>query len=156
ERFVGRYVIGAPRFSNQASTIHVYSHGASAMSNQFLHSRTQIILFTPADPTATPTTNDPVAGQVVGLVSAFPLSFLNSSSYLMLNVTTVPGTLSNDPSALDHGLPSHLAITPDPVSGGVYAGPQFTSTPPVQTNAATGQPFSLIPGTGGAVDFLNG
>jgi hypothetical protein len=156
ERFVGRYVIGPPRFSNQASTIHIHSNGASAMSNQFLHSRTQIILFTPAVPTAKPTTNDPVAGQVIGLVTAFPLSFLNSSSYLMMNVTNVPGVASNDPAALDHGLPSHLAITPDPVSGGVYAGPQFTSTPAVQTNAATGQPFALIPGTGGAIDFLNG
>jgi hypothetical protein len=156
ERFVGRYVVGPPRFSNQASTIRIYTNGANGMSNQFLHSRTQIILFTPADPTAKPTTNDPVAGQVIGLVSAFPLSFLNSSSYVLMNVTSVPGVASNNPVVLDHGLPSHLAITPDPVSGGVYAGPQFTSTPPVQTNASTGQPFSLIPGTGGAVSFLNG
>jgi hypothetical protein len=156
ERFVGRYVVGPSRFSNQASTIHIYSNGADAMSNQFLHSRSQIILFTPADPAAKPTTNDPVAGQVVGLVSAFPLSFLNSSSYLIMNVTNLPGVASNDPSALDHGMPAHLAITPDPVSGGVYAGPQFTSTPAVQTNATTGQPFPLLPGTGGAVGFLGG
>jgi hypothetical protein len=156
ERFVGRYVVGPPRFSNQASTIHIYSNGANAMSNQFLHSRSQIILFTPANPTAKPTTNDPVAGQVIGLVSAFPLSFLNSSSYLIMNVTNLPGVASNDPNAQDHGLPAHLALTPDPTSGGSYAGPQFTSTPPVQTNATTGQPFSLIPGTGGAVDSMNG
>ena len=156
ERFVGRYVVGPPRFSNQAATIHIYSNGASAMSNQFLHSRSQIILFTPADPTAKPTANDPVAGQVVGLVSAFPLSFLNSASYLLMNVTSLPGVASNDPSVLDHGLPSHLMITPDPTSGGVYAGPQFTSTPAVQTNATTGQPFPLLPETGGAVGFLGG
>jgi hypothetical protein len=156
ERFIGRYTVGPPRFSNQAATIHIYSNGGNGTSNQFLHSRTEIILFTPADPTAQPTTNDPVAGQVVGLVSAFPLSMLNSSSYLLMNVTSVPGAASNNPTVLDHGLPSHLAITPDPVSGGVYAGPQFTSTPPVQTNATTGQPFSLIPGTGGAVNFANG
>ena len=156
ERFTGHYVVGPPRFSNQASTIRIWSKGGNGTSNQFLHSRTQIILFTPADPTAKPTTNDPVAGQVIGLVSAFPLSMLESSSYLMMDVTNLPGVASNNPSALDHGLPSHLAVTSDPVSGGVYAGPQFTSTPPVQTNATTGQPFALIPGSGGAVDFLNG
>jgi hypothetical protein len=156
ERFVGRYYVGPPRFSNQASTIHIYSRGANAMSNQFLHARSQIILFTPADPTAKPTTNDPVAGQVIGLVSAFPLSYLNSSSYLTMEVTNLPGVASNDPKALDHGLPSHLAVTFDPVSGGVYAGPQFTSTPPVQTNAETGSPFILLGGSGGAVATQSG
>ncbi|MGO9600233.1 MAG: hypothetical protein ACLP7Q_19790 [Isosphaeraceae bacterium] len=156
ERLIGRYVIGPPRFSNQAATIHIYSSGANAMSNQFLHSRSQIILFTPADPTAQPTTNDPVAGQVTGLTSAFPLSFLNSSSYVIWDVTNLPGVASNDPSALDHGLPSRLAVTYDPVGGGVYAAPQFTSTPAVQTNAITGQSFPLLKGTGGAVNFQNG
>jgi hypothetical protein len=152
ERFTGRYFVGPPRFSNQSSSIHIYSNGANAMSNQFLHGRSQIILFTPADPT----TNDPVAGQVIGLATTFPQNFLQSSSNLFMDVTNVPGVASNDPKALDHGLPSHLALTADPVSGGVYAGPQFTSTPAVQTNAATGQPFPLIPGTSGYVNFLDG
>ncbi len=156
ERFVGRYVIGSPRYSNQSATIHIYSNGANAMSNQFLHARSQLILFTPADPTARPTTNDPVAGQVVGLLSSFPLSYLSSATYLIMNVTNLPGVASNDPSALDHGLPSRLQVTPDPISGGVYAGPQFTSTPAVQTDATTGASFPLIPGTGGAVGYLGG
>jgi hypothetical protein len=156
QRFTGRYVIGPPRFSNQAATIHIYSRGSNGTSNQFLHSRSQIILFTPADPNAQPTTNDPVAGKVIGLVTAFPLSFLNSSSYLPLDVTNLPGVASNDPSALDHGLPSRLAVTYDPVGGGIYASPQFTSTPAVQTNATTGQPFPLLTGTAGVVNFQSG
>jgi hypothetical protein len=156
ERFTGRYVIGTPRFSNQSATIHIFSKGANATSNQFLHARSQIILFTPADPAAKPTTNDPVAGMVTGLVSTFPQSFLQSSSYQVFDVTNVPGVASNDPKALDHGLPSHLAITWDPVSGGTYATPQFTSTPAVQTNAATGTPFPLLGGSGGAVAYFQG
>jgi hypothetical protein len=156
ERFTGRYVIGPPRFSNQAATIHIYSNGANATSNQFLHARSQIILFTPADSTAKPTANDPVAGMVTGLASTFPQSFLQSSSYQIFDVTNVPGVASNDPKALDHGLPSHLAITWDPVGGGTYATPQFTSTPAVQTNATTGQPVALIGGSGGAVAYFQG
>jgi hypothetical protein len=155
-RFTGRYVIGPPRFSNQAATIHIYSNGNNVSSNQYLHARGQIILFTPADPAAKPTTNDPVAGMVTGLVSTFPQSFLQSSSYQVLDVTNVPGVASNDPSALDHGLPSHLAVTWDPVGGGAYATPQFTSTPAVQTDAVTGQPFPLLGGSGGAVAYFQG
>jgi hypothetical protein len=156
QRFTGRYVIGPPRFSNQATTIHIYSNGNNASSNQFLHARAQIILFTPADPAAKPTTNDPVAGMVTGLVSTFPQSFLQSSSYNVFDVTNLPGVASNDPGALDQGLPSHLAIKWDPVSGGTYATPQFTSTPAVQTNAVTGQPFPLLGGSGGAVAYFQG
>ena len=37
-------------------------------SNQFLNGRAQVLLFPPADPTAKPTTDDPVAGQVAGLM----------------------------------------------------------------------------------------
>jgi hypothetical protein len=156
ERFTARYVIGPPRFSNQAATIHIYSNGANAMSNQFFHGRSQIILFTPTDPTAKPTANDPVAGQVTGLVSSFPQSYLQGSSYQIFDVTNVPGVASNDPRALNHGLPSHLALTWDPVGGGTYASPQFTSTPAVQTNATTGLPFPLIGGSGGAVANFSG
>jgi hypothetical protein len=156
QRFTGRYVIGPPRFSNQASTIHIYSNGNNGSSNQFLHARSQIILFTPADPAAKPTTNDPVAGLVTGLVSTFSQNFLQSSSYQIFDVTNVRGVASNDPRALNHGLPSHLAITWDPVSGGAYATPQFTSTPAVQTDAATGQPVPLMGGSGGAVAYFQG
>jgi hypothetical protein len=155
-RFVGRYYIGPPRFSNQSSTIRIYSNGIDTASNQFLHGRSQIVLFPPDDPTAQPTTNDPVAGQVTGLVSIFPQNSLQSSANIFMEVTNVPGLASNDPRTLDHGLPSHLAVTYDPVSGGPYAGPQFTSTPAVQTNAATGSPFVLLGASGGAVATQSG
>jgi hypothetical protein len=156
QTFAGRYFVGPPRFSNQSSTIHIYSNGKDATSNQYLHARSQIILFTPADPTAQPTTNDPVAGQVIGLVSAFPANYLNSSSYLIMDVTNVPGVASNDPKALDRGLPSHLAWRWDPVSGGAYASPQFATNPPVQTNPVSGAPVPLIEGSLGAVANFQG
>jgi hypothetical protein len=156
QRFTGRYVIGPPRFSNQSATIHIYSNGNNGPSNQFLHARSQIILFTPADPAAKPSTNDPVAGLVTGLVSTFSQNFLQSSSYQIFDVTNVRGVASNDPSALDHGLPAHLAITWDPVSGGAYATPQFSTTPAVQTDATTGQPVPLMGGSGGAVAYFQG
>ncbi len=70
----------------------------------------------------------------------------------------MPGVASNDPSALDHGLPSHLAFQIDPggVSGGVYSTPQFTTTPPTISNPTTGQAISLIGGSGGAVAYNQG
>ena len=83
-------------------------------SNQFLNGRAQILLFPPADPTAKPTTDDPVAGQVAGLFSVFAANVLQSGSVLFAEITNLPGVASNDPSALDHGLPSHLEFTDRP------------------------------------------
>jgi hypothetical protein len=143
EKFIGRYTIGPPRFSNQAATIHIVSNGRNAGSNQFLHARSQLILFTPADPTAKPTTNDPTAGQITGLISAFPANFLQSSNNAFMDVTNLSGVASNDPSTLDHGLPSRLAWFWDPVSGGIYSSPQFTTTPSVQTDPITGATVPL-------------
>jgi hypothetical protein len=143
ETFIGRYTIGPPRFSDQASTIHIFSNGRNATSNQYLQGRSQIILFPPADPAAQPTTNDPVAGQVVGLITSFPANFLQSSSYQVMDVTNVPGVASNDPTALDHGLPAHLAWTWDPAAGGAYATPQFQTNPSVQTDPVTGAAVAL-------------
>src|SRR5207248_10576888 len=70
----------------------------------------------------------------------------------------LPGVASNDPAALDHGLPAHLAFRIDPagVSGGMYSTPQFTTTPPTVTDPATGQAIPLIGGSGGAVAFNQG
>ena len=61
----------------------------------------------------------------------FPANVLQSSSSLFAEVTNLPGVASNDPSALDHGLPSRLQFLIDPggVSGGIYATPAFTTTP---------------------------
>ena len=157
-QFVGHYSVGAPRFSNQAATIHIFSNGRSVMSNQFLNGRAQILLFPPADPTAQPTTNDPAAGQVAGLFTTFPANVLQSSDSLFAQVTNLPGVASNDPSALDHGLPSHLQFLIDPggVSGGMYSTPAFMTTPATLTNTATGQALPAAGGSGGAVAFNQG
>ena len=156
--FVGHYSVGAPRFSNQSSTIHIFSNGRDVTSNQSLLGRGQVLLFPPADPTATPTTEDPVAGQVTGLISLFAANILQSGSVLFAEASSVPGTASNDPTALDHGLPSHLAFQIDPggVSGGLYSTPQYTTTPATITDPATGQEIFLTGGSGGAVAYNQG
>jgi hypothetical protein len=156
--FVGRYSVGPPRFSNQSATIHIFSNGKSVASNQFKKGRAQVLLFPPADPTAKPTIEDPVAGQVNGLVSVFSSNILQSGSVLFAEAANVPGDASNDPAALDHGLPSHLAFMIDPagVSGGLYSVPQFATTPATLVDPATGQPLILQGGSGGAVAFNQG
>ncbi len=156
--FVGHYSVGPPRFSNQASTIHIFSDGRSVTSNQFLNGRSQILLSPPANPTATPTTLDPVTGQVAGLFTTFPANALQSSSSLFTQVTNLPGVASNDPTALDHGLPSRLQFLIDPggVSGGTYSTPAFTTTPATLTDPATGATVPLTGGSGGAVAFNTG
>jgi hypothetical protein len=127
-------------------------------SNQFLNGRGQLVIFPPADPTATPTALDPVAGMTTGLMSLFAANVLQSGSTLFSEVTNAPGVASNDPSTLDHGLPSSLAFQIDPggVSGGLFGTPDFTTTPATVTNATTGQPISLIGGSGGAVAYNQG
>ena len=97
-----------------------------------------------------------MAGKVIGLVSTFGSNFLQSGNVQFLDVTNVPGVASNDPSALDHGLPSHLAVTFDPVSGGLYAGPQFSTNPSVQTDPTTGAPIPVNPGALGPVANFQG
>jgi hypothetical protein len=156
--FQGTYTVGAPRFSNQSATIHIYSDGRSATSNSSLNGRAQLILFPPADPTAKPTTLDPIAGQVTGLLSLFSANVLQSGSVLFAEVTNVPGVASNDPAALNHGLPSHLEFLIDPngVSGGLFSTPSYATTPATVTDTATGQPLALIAGNGGAVAFNQG
>ena len=52
-RWSGQYTVGAPRFSDRASTIHAY--GVSGGSNQFLKGKFNLTLFPPSDPNATPT-----------------------------------------------------------------------------------------------------
>jgi hypothetical protein len=154
-RFVGSYFVGPPRFSNQAETIHIFSNGKNATSNQFLRARAQVLLFPPADPHATPTTNDPVAGQVAGLVTFYPSNTLSTGNALFLDPTNMPGVASNDPRALDHGMPSHLAVSFDALSGGIYAAPEFITTPAQVTDAATGVPIVPLPGaSAGAVSVF--
>jgi hypothetical protein len=156
ERFVGRYVVGPPRFSNQAAAIHIYSNGKDVTSNQFLHARSEILILPPADPTAQPTTNDPVAGQVTGLSTTYPANVLQTGNGLFLDLTNLPGVASNDPKTLDHGLPAHLSFRFDALSGGIYSAPEFATTPPVETDAVTGAPIFPLPGaSGGAVSVFS-
>ena len=118
----------------------------------------QVLLFPPEDPAAKPTTEDPVAGQVVGLISFFAANALQSGTVLLAEATNLPGVASNDPGALDHGLPSKLAFQIDPggVSGGTYSTPMYETTPPTITDPATGAALSLTGGSGGAVAFNQG
>jgi hypothetical protein len=156
ERFVGRYYVGPPRFSNQAATIKIYSNGKNVTSNQFRTGRAEIVLFPPADPGAQPTTSDPVAGRIAGLATTFPANTLQTGNVLFLDLTNLPGVASNDPVSLNHGLPAHLSFTFDALSGGVYSAPEFQATPPIQTNAETGAPiFPLLGGSGGAVSVFS-
>jgi hypothetical protein len=151
--FVGHYSVGAPRFSNQSATIHIYSNGRNVTSNQSLNARAQILLFPPSDPTATPTTLDPMAGQLAGLFSFFTANALQSGTSLFAQVTNLTNVASNDPSMLDHGLPSQMQFLIDPggVSGGLY------STPAYYTLTASGEQSSLLQGgSGGAVAFNQG
>ena len=150
--FIGHYSVGAPRFSNQSSTIHIYSDGRNVTSNQSLNARAQLILFPPADPTATPTTLDPVAGQVTGLLSFFAANALQSGTSLFAEVTNLPGVTSSDPGMLQNGLPSRIQFLIDPngVSGGLYSTPAYTVTTP------SGQVSLISGGSGGAVAFNQG
>ncbi len=150
--FVGHYYVGAPRFSNQSATIHIYSNGRDVTSNQSLNARAQLLLLPPADPTASPTTNDPMAGKVAGLLSFFPANALQSGSSLFAEITNRPGIPSGDPSLLNHGLPAHVQFIIDPggVTGGVYSVPAYTVT------TASGESSQIVGGNGGAVSFNQG
>jgi hypothetical protein len=116
-RWIGTYTIGPPRFSDRASTIHIY--GVSGGSNQFLKGKFQISLFPPADPNATPTPGNPYANQTTGVAGLFNQNYLQSGGLLVLdlNAPTTAGS-SLDP------LPTHLTWTYDPnTSAGPYSAP---------------------------------
>jgi hypothetical protein len=147
--FVGKYYVGPPRFTNQSKTIHIYSYGNSTTSNQFSKGRTQILLLPPADPNAKPTFEDPVAGQTIGLATIVPSNFLQTSNFLVLDLTNLPGVSSADPLMLDHGLPSKLAFSFDLGGAGAYSGPIYTTTPP--SPLAPFQPNAL-----GAASYSHG
>ncbi len=154
--FSGRYYVGPPRFSNQAATIHIYSAGRNVASNWFLHGRGQVLVFPPADPNATPTTLDPVAGQNVGIVSLIPSNALQTSDMILLDLNNLPGKTSNDPTTLDHGLPARLGFTLDTAGAGAFTSPNYATTPAVQTDPSTGQPLPIQGGAAGAVAFTQG
>lgn len=116
-RFVGQYTIGSPRFSDRASTIHLY--GSDGGSNQFFRGKFQIALFPPADPGATPTSGNPYANQITGTAALFAQNYLQSGSALVLDLNGTPAPGSN-PNAL----PTELTWTYDSnTSAGPYAAP---------------------------------
>jgi hypothetical protein len=116
--WVGQYTVGPPGFSDRSSTIHAYA--VSGGSNQFLKGKFNMVLYTPADPSATPTPGDPYANQVTGFAGLFPQDLLQSGSSLVLDVSATPSPGSN-PLAL----PTQLTWTYDNnTSAGGYAAPQ--------------------------------
>jgi hypothetical protein len=116
-RFVGLYTIGAPRFSDRASTIHLY--GTDGGSNQFFRGKFQIALFPPADPGATPTPGNPYANQITGVADFFAQNYLQSGSSLVLDLNGTPAPGSNP-----RALPTDLTWTYDSnTSAGPYAAP---------------------------------
>ena len=155
-KFTGKYFVGAPRFSNQASTIHIFSNGLTTTSNQYLKGRTHIILFPPAQPRATPTVNDPVAGQTEGLAVLFTSNYLQSSDALFLDVRTPFGVAANDPSISRNGLPTHLDFTVDTIGSGLYTTETYSTTPAAQTVPGTLNPVALQGAAGGSVAYNAG
>ena len=79
-----------------------------------------MVLFPPADPSATPTPGNPYANQVTGIAGLFPQNILQSGSTLVLDLNSTPGPGSN-PLAL----PTQLTWTYDNnASAGAYAAPE--------------------------------
>jgi hypothetical protein len=116
-RWIGTYTVGPPRYSDRASTIHVYA--VSGGSNQFLKGKFQMVLFPPADPNATPNPGNPYANQVTGEAGLINQNFLQTGGIAVidLNGTPAPGS---DPQAL----PTHLNWTFDSTSSaGTYTAP---------------------------------
>jgi hypothetical protein len=126
-RWVGQYTIGPPRFSDRASTIHLY--GVDGGSDQFLKGKFQIALFPPADPNATPTPGNPYANQVTGVAGVFTQNLLQTGTLLVFDLNAVPA-----PGTSPRALPTHLTWTYDSNSsaanysapGGIVAGAGFT------------------------------
>jgi hypothetical protein len=116
-RWVGQYTIGAPRFFDRASTIHLY--GVAGGSNQFLKGKFQIAIFPPADPAATPTPGNPYANQITGVADLFGQNYLQSGSMAVLDLNGTPA-----PGSDPHALPTRLTWTYDSnTSAGPYASP---------------------------------
>ncbi len=114
----GQYTVGSPRFDDRASTIHAWA--VSGGSNQFLKGKFNMMLFPPADPSATPTPGNPYANQVTGIAGLFAQNMLQSGSALVLDLNATPAPGSNPLT-----LPTDLSWTYDKnASAGGYAAPQ--------------------------------
>lgn len=126
-RWVGKYTVGPPRFSDRASTIHLY--GVSGGSDQFLKGKFDIAIFPPADPAATPTPGNPFANQITGVAALFGQSYLQSGTMLVLDLNgtpkagTPPGAL---PTQVTWAYDNNSSSGPYASPGGVVPGSGFT------------------------------
>ncbi len=116
-RWIGRYTIGPPRFSDRANTIHLY--GTDGGSNQFFRGKFNIAIFPPADPAATPTPGNPFANQITGVAALYGQNYLQSGSMTLLDLNGTPA-----PGSSPDALPNQLSWTYDfNTSAGPYAAP---------------------------------
>ncbi len=116
-RFIGQYTIGGPRFSDRASTIHLY--GTAGGSNQFFRGKFQIAIFPPSDPAPRRRPGTPMPTRSRATADLFAQNYLQSGSSLVLDLNGTPAPGSN-PNAL----PTELTWTYDSnTSAGPYASP---------------------------------
>lgn len=126
-KWIGKYTIGSPRFSDRASTIHLY--GVSGGSNQFLMGKFQIALFPPADPAATPTPGNPFANQITGVADLFTQNYLQSGGMVVLDLNSTPGAGTSPdalPTQMSWSYDSNTSAGPYAAPGGVLPGSGYT------------------------------
>ena len=126
-RWVGKYTIGPPRFSDRASTIHLY--GVTGGSNQFYKGKFNIAIYPPADPSATPTPGNLFANQVTGTAALFGQNYLQSGSMTVLDLhgTPAPGSSPDAlPNRLSWAYDANTSAGPYAAPGGVVPGSGFT------------------------------
>jgi hypothetical protein len=116
-QWIGQYTVGAPRFSDRASTIHLWSKNGGG--DALLKGKIDMVLFPPADSAATPTPGNPFANQVTGVAGVFPQNALQTGGALILDINGNPA-----PGSDALALPTHLTWTYDSnSSGGNFAAP---------------------------------
>lgn len=116
-RWEGQYTIGPPRFSDRASTIHLW--GTAGGANQFLRGKFDAALFPPADPAAPPTPGNPYANQITGFASLFGENYLQAGTMLVLDLNGTPPA-GSPAGALPHQLTWAYDVNS---SSGPYAAP---------------------------------
>jgi hypothetical protein len=126
-RWVGKYTIGPPRFSDRADTIHLY--GVSGGANQFLKGKFNIAIFPPANPAATPTPGNPYANQITGVAALYGQNYLQSGSMVLLDLNgTPPAGSAPDalPTQLSWTFDANASAGPYAAPGGIVPGSGFT------------------------------
>jgi hypothetical protein len=114
-KFTGTYIVGPPRFTNQAYQVLIKAQG---MSNQSFHEYLQMSFFYPKDPSS---------NQILGIADLIPKNVDITGSFNILDLTGDPFQPTRP-----NGLPTHFTWTADPNSGGVYL---FSNQPGVGAGA---------------------